>query len=144
MYSLFPVLPFIVLFNAFIGTLLCFSQAERFRNRVVQVAFSTPGVKYPDDELPDDQLMDSLKKLIDERTNNQKQITELKDQVKQLTGQERKGDKAIRALKQHLTESQVLLYHSKSIYVVCVLGVESTPTNNSTHRNHSTTSTIIL
>ena len=74
---------------------------------MVQVAFSTPGVKYPDDDLPDDQLMDSLKKLIDERTNNHKQITDLKDQVKQLTAQEKKGDKGLRALKQHLTESQV-------------------------------------
>ncbi|KAF6038934.1 hypothetical protein EB796_002768 [Bugula neritina] len=80
-------------------------KAERFRNRVVQVAFSTPGVKYPDDEMPDDQLMDALKKLIDERTTNQKQITEMKEQIKQQGVQEKKGEKALKALKQHLSES---------------------------------------
>ena len=74
---------------------------------MIQVAFSTPGVKYPDDEIPDDQLMDSLKKLIDERTERQKQITELKDQVKQLTGQEKKGDKALKTLKQHVSDASV-------------------------------------
>ena len=71
------------------------------------MAFSTPGVKYPDDEIPDDELMDALKKLIDERTEKQRQITDLKDQIKQLNGQEKKGDKAIRTLKTHLSESQV-------------------------------------
>jgi len=73
----------------------------------VQVAFSTPGVKYPDDEMPDDQLMDALKKLIDERTTNQKQITEMKEQIKQQGVQEKKGEKALKALKQHLSESHV-------------------------------------
>lgn len=91
------------------GTLLCcfIMQADRFRDRVVQVAFSTPGVKYPEDGIPDEELMDALKKLIDERTEKQRQITDLKDQIKQLSGQEKKGDKAIRQLKTHLTESLV-------------------------------------
>lgn len=88
------------------------------------MAFSTPGVKYPDDEVPDDKLMDSLKKLIDERTNNQRQIVDLKEQVKQLTAQEKKGDKSVRALKTHLTESQVFsniqihVHIIKQLYVV--------------------------
>lgn len=74
---------------------------------MIQVAFSTPGVKYPDEELPDDKLMDSLKKLIDERTERQKQITELKDQIKQLNGQEKKGEKALKALKEHVSDASV-------------------------------------
>ena len=73
---------------------------------MVQVAFSTPGVKYPDDEMPDEQLMDNLKKMIDARTEMQRQITELKDQLKHLNSQEKKGDKALKSLKQHFAESK--------------------------------------
>jgi len=80
---------------------------ERFRNRVIQVAFSTPGVKYPDDEITDDDLMDSLRVVIDERTEKQRQITELKQQVKALQGEEKKGDKALKAIKTHLVDSNV-------------------------------------
>lgn len=78
------------------------------------MAFSTPGVKYPDDEVPDQQLMDNLKKMIDARTEMQRQITDLKDQLKHLNNQERKGDKALKALKQHLTESKVSCNYYKT------------------------------
>ena len=37
---------------------------ERFRNRVVQVTFSTPGIKAPDKEITDDELLDTLKQII--------------------------------------------------------------------------------
>lgn len=37
---------------------------ERFRNRVVQVTFSTPGIRAPSDEISDDALMETLKKVI--------------------------------------------------------------------------------
>lgn len=53
--------------------------------------------------------MDALKKLIDERTEKQRQITDLKDQIKQLSGQEKKGDKATKLLKTHLAESVVCM-----------------------------------
>ena len=37
---------------------------ERFRSRVVQVTFSTPGIKAPDKEITDDELVETLKKII--------------------------------------------------------------------------------
>ncbi|WAR14835.1 FHAD1-like protein [Mya arenaria] len=50
---------------------------ERFRNRVVQTTFSTPGIKAPDTEISDDDLLETLKKIIDERTNSFRTIKEL-------------------------------------------------------------------
>ena len=55
---------------------------ERFRSRVVQVTFSTPGIKAPDTEISDDTLLDTLKKLINERTELQQKIKELDQQLK--------------------------------------------------------------
>ena len=37
---------------------------ERFRNRVLQTTFSTPGIKAPDKEISDDELLHSLKEII--------------------------------------------------------------------------------
>lgn len=39
-------------------------QMERFRNRVVQTTYSTPGVKAPDKELTDDELLEALKNIV--------------------------------------------------------------------------------
>ncbi|XP_052213963.1 forkhead-associated domain-containing protein 1-like isoform X2 [Dreissena polymorpha] len=55
---------------------------ERFRNRVVQTTFSTPGIKAPDTEISDDELLETLKKIIDERTNSFKNIKELEHKLK--------------------------------------------------------------
>lgn len=37
---------------------------ERFRSRVLQTTYSTPGIKAPDKEISDDELLEALKKLI--------------------------------------------------------------------------------
>lgn len=55
---------------------------ERFRNRVVQVTFSTPGIKAPDSEISDDQLLDTLKKLINERTELQQKLKDMEGKLK--------------------------------------------------------------
>ncbi|XP_052820992.1 forkhead-associated domain-containing protein 1-like isoform X2 [Mya arenaria] len=55
---------------------------ERFRNRVVQTTFSTPGIKAPDTEISDDDLLETLKKIIDERTNSFRTIKELEQKLK--------------------------------------------------------------
>ena len=55
---------------------------ERFRNRVVQVTFSTPGIKAPDSEISDDQLLDTLKKLITERTELQQKLKDMEAKLK--------------------------------------------------------------
>lgn len=57
-------------------------QLERFRNRVIQVTFSTPGIKAPESEISDDELLDQLKKIIDERTEFYRQVKDLKEQLK--------------------------------------------------------------
>ncbi|KAK3104566.1 hypothetical protein FSP39_005088 [Pinctada imbricata] len=55
---------------------------ERFRNRVVQTAFATPGIKAPDGEISDDELLETLKKLIDERTEFHRKMSEMEQQLK--------------------------------------------------------------
>ncbi|XP_046360042.2 forkhead-associated domain-containing protein 1-like isoform X3 [Haliotis rufescens] len=55
---------------------------ERFRNRVIQVTFSTPGIKAPETEITDDELIETMKKLIDERTSLTNKIKDLKEQVR--------------------------------------------------------------
>ncbi|CAL1541605.1 unnamed protein product [Lymnaea stagnalis] len=54
---------------------------ERFRSRVFQVTFSTPGVKAPEKELSDDEVIESLKKLIEERAKLISNIKELEANV---------------------------------------------------------------
>lgn len=54
---------------------------ERFRSRVFQVTFSTPGVKAPEKELSDDEVIESLKKLIEERVKLFSNIKELEANV---------------------------------------------------------------
>lgn len=49
---------------------------------MVQTTFSTPGIKAPDTEISDDDLLDTLKKVIDERTNSFKNIKELEQKLK--------------------------------------------------------------
>lgn len=60
----------------------CSKKLERFRNRVVQTTFSTPGIKAPDTEITDDELLETLKKVIDERTNSYRQIKDLEQKLK--------------------------------------------------------------
>lgn len=57
-------------------------ELERFRNRVVQTTFSTPGIKAPEKEISDDELMQTLKKQLDERTELLEKIKELEEDVK--------------------------------------------------------------
>lgn len=55
---------------------------ERFRSRIVQVTFSTPGIRAPDKEISDDDLITTLRKLVEERTESTVKMSELKQQVK--------------------------------------------------------------
>ncbi|CAC5400757.1 unnamed protein product [Mytilus coruscus] len=57
-------------------------KAERFHSRIVQTAFSTPGIKAPEAEISDDELVETLKKLIDERTEFYKKIKDLEADLK--------------------------------------------------------------
>ncbi|XP_041377667.1 forkhead-associated domain-containing protein 1-like isoform X2 [Gigantopelta aegis] len=55
---------------------------ERFRNRVIQATFSTPGVKAPETEITDDELIETMKSLMNQRTELTQKIQELKSQLR--------------------------------------------------------------
>ncbi|XP_069112463.1 forkhead-associated domain-containing protein 1-like isoform X2 [Argopecten irradians] len=55
---------------------------ERFRNRVIQVTYSTPGIKAPETEIGDDELIETLKKIVDERTSFFQKVKDLEIQLK--------------------------------------------------------------
>lgn len=57
-------------------------QLERFRNRVVQAAYSSGSTKAPEGEITDDQLVDTLKKLAEERTEFHNKVKEMEKQLK--------------------------------------------------------------
>ncbi|XP_059145230.1 forkhead-associated domain-containing protein 1-like [Physella acuta] len=54
---------------------------ERLRNRVFQVIYSTPGVQAPEKEINDDELIEALKKLVEERAKQFSKIKELEADV---------------------------------------------------------------
>lgn len=72
-------------------------ELERFRNRVVQTTFSTPGIKAPEKEILDEDLMQTLKKQLDERTELLSKIKELEQEVKLAsTGTEELKDQGLK------------------------------------------------
>ena len=82
---------------------------ERFRNRVVQVTFSTPGIKAPDTEISDDSLLDTLKKLINERTELQQKIKELDQQLKMTDNNSKDFQKSMADIRKILLNAKVNL-----------------------------------
>jgi uncharacterized protein YlxW (UPF0749 family) len=68
-----------------IGLIFCWIflfQLERFRNRVVQSAYSSASTKTPEGEITDDQLVETLKKLVEERTEFHNKVKEMEKQLK--------------------------------------------------------------
>ncbi|XP_060586593.1 forkhead-associated domain-containing protein 1-like isoform X3 [Ruditapes philippinarum] len=82
---------------------------ERFRNRVVQTTFSTPGIKAPDTEISDDELLETLKKIIDERTNSFRNIKELEQKLKAAEASNKGFDKNLHDLRKTLQNAKVHL-----------------------------------
>ena len=80
---------------------------ERFRNRVVQVTFSTPGIKAPTTEISDDELLDTLKQIIEERTDLTRQVQDLKETVNTAHTAKRDILDSSKKLKQQLNETVV-------------------------------------
>ena len=85
-------------------------QNERFRNRVVQATFSTPGIKAPDTEISDDELLETLKKIIDERTNSFQQIKELEQKLKSSDKNNKDYQKNLSDIKKAVQNAKVSLY----------------------------------
>ncbi|RUS91056.1 hypothetical protein EGW08_001184 [Elysia chlorotica] len=59
----------------------CQNRLERFRSRVIQVAYSTPALKAPEKELSDDDILAALRKLAEERARLMSNISQLETDV---------------------------------------------------------------
>ncbi|GFO36050.1 forkhead-associated domain-containing protein 1 [Plakobranchus ocellatus] len=59
----------------------CQNRLERFRSRVIQVAYSTPALKPPEKELSDDDILAALKKLAEDRARLLSNISKLESDV---------------------------------------------------------------
>ncbi|XP_033104627.1 forkhead-associated domain-containing protein 1-like isoform X2 [Anneissia japonica] len=80
---------------------------ERLRSRILQTTLSAPGFKMPDvDETNDDILVDTMKKLINDRTEVKNKMKEMKESVKSHENYKKEAKNSIKALKQHLTQSE--------------------------------------
>ena len=74
---------------------------------MVQVTFSVPGTRAPDKHLGDDEIVDALKKIIDEKSELVKQIRELKHSIAEIGSNKKESIDGSKRLKQHLNESVV-------------------------------------
>ena len=96
---------YVEIFKSLISAFLF--QNERFRNRVVQTTFSTPGIKAPDTEISDDELLETLKKIIDERTNSFKNIKELEHKLKMADTNSKDFQKNVHDLRKGVQNAKV-------------------------------------
>ena len=77
---------------------------------MLQLTFSTPGIKAPTGEIDDNELLETLKKVIDERTDLIRQVQDLKETIN--TAQTAKKDilDSTKKLKQQLNETVVSIF----------------------------------
>ena len=75
----------------------------------MQTAFSAPGLRVPDDEseVTNDNLIDTMKSLIAERTEARGKVRELKDLMKSLESSSKESKNSHKTLKQHLIAAEV-------------------------------------
>ncbi|XP_077998057.1 uncharacterized protein LOC144451149 isoform X2 [Glandiceps talaboti] len=87
---------------------------DRFRNRVVQQTFCAPGIKAPDntEDVNDDELIDTIKLLIDDRTEARNKVRELKDTIKIQETSRKDSNKSVKAMKQHMEAAKTRLSNS--------------------------------
>ena len=74
---------------------------------MVQVTFSVPGTRTPDKRLDDDEVVDALKKIIDEKIELVKQIREMKQTISEFGSVKKESIDGTKRMKQHLNESLV-------------------------------------
>ena len=80
---------------------------ERFRNRVFHVTFSTPGIRTPDKEINDDELIDTLKKVIDERTELMRKLQDANENINIANSTKKDIVENSKKIKQQLNEAVV-------------------------------------
>ena len=74
---------------------------------MIQVTYSTPGIRAPDKEINDDELLEALKGLIDERTELTRKIQDMSDQLNTAHGAKKEIIESSKKIKQQLNESVV-------------------------------------
>lgn len=72
-----------------------------------QVTFSTPGIRAPDREINDDELMEILKKVIDERTELMRSLQDANENIKIANSTKRDIVENSKKIKQQLNEAVV-------------------------------------
>ena len=82
----------------------------------MQVTFSTPGIKAPTDEISDDELLETLKKIIDERTDLRREVQDLKESVNVATTAKKDIVDNTKKMKQALNEAVVSQYFCSIFY----------------------------
>ncbi|XP_070561707.1 forkhead-associated domain-containing protein 1-like isoform X5 [Ptychodera flava] len=87
---------------------------DRFRNRVVQQTFCAPGIRAPDnlEDVSDDELIDTIKLLIDDRSEARNKVRELKDTIKIQETSKKDSNKSAKAMKQYLDAAKNRLNES--------------------------------
>ncbi|ESP04573.1 hypothetical protein LOTGIDRAFT_237318 [Lottia gigantea] len=78
---------------------------ERFRNRVIQVTYGSSGLSAPETELTDDDLLETLKKLIEERGSLKTVITELETKKQEAESSKDELMENSQKLQEHLDAS---------------------------------------
>nr|XP_006812789.1 PREDICTED: forkhead-associated domain-containing protein 1-like [Saccoglossus kowalevskii] len=93
---------------------------ERFRNRVVQQTFCAPGIKAPDntDKVSDDELIDTIKLLIDDRSEARNKVRELKDTLKIHDTAKKDSSKSMKSMKQHLEAAKTRLQGNRNSNII--------------------------
>ena len=84
-------------------------QFERLKGRVIQVTFSTPGIKAPSGEIADDALFDTLKSIVDERTELKRKASDTTSHIASLASQKKDNVEQVKKVRTQLSESVVSL-----------------------------------
>lgn len=82
-------------------------QMERFRNRVLQLTFSSPETPSPQEEISDDKLVETLKKFIDDRTELRRRIKDLTEELQESQLNNADNSETVKQLRDHIDQTLV-------------------------------------
>ncbi|CAH1240697.1 FHAD1 [Branchiostoma lanceolatum] len=82
------------------------ARLDRFRSRIIQVTYSAPGIASPDEEVDDNQVIDQMRNIIQDRTQFQNKVRDMKDQLKLAEESQKESQQSAKALRQHLSEAE--------------------------------------
>ena len=71
------------------------------------MTFSTPGIRAPDKEIADDELMETLKKVVDERTELMRKLQDANENINVANSTKKDIIESSKKIKQQLNEAVV-------------------------------------